>query len=132
MSYCEKNFQTEFGRRNKHSGLFELKIVKGKSFRFDQLQPHQRRALLNAQGKKGCFHKLSDMSWDQKPFDCFNIKNYPAYVVVMFYEIRKKKNVYYVPIYDLNAIELIVAPKKRIKEDDVKEAAKFIEDYTKN
>lgn len=105
MSYSEKNFQTEFKNKNNISGVFELKITKGKSIAFNKLAEHQKMYLMNANCDIGTYWKISDIAVDfrkvsQKPFDCFYLKNTPAFVVVMFYEKRKKKNVYYIKISD--------------------------------
>jgi len=95
----ESNFQTEFGKRNTTVGFFELKFCKGKSLPFSALAEHQEKALLAA-AHEGLYYKISDfpvfannkMRFNRpKPFDCFYIVAQPAFVVVMFWEIRKKK-----------------------------------------
>jgi len=124
MAYSEKSFQVEFGKNNTQEGVFELKITKSRSVRFDAVQPHQREALLNAQSDDGVYHKIADQTIGRglnfgytqpKPFDCFLIRNTRAYVVVMFYEPRKRKMVYYIEIKTWLALERII-PKKSITE----------------
>lgn len=126
----EKNFQTEFSKRNTIKGVFELKLSKGCSIRFDSVKEHQVSALLSAQSDKGLFHKISDslpifggnkhMRFTaKKPFDCFLIENYPAYVVVMFYTPRKRKNVYYIPIDTWLSLKKN-SDKKSIREEELK------------
>jgi len=134
----EKDFQTEFGKRNKTVGVFELKFTKGKSLPFNALAEHQEKALLAASGE-GLYHKISDFPIfskskarfnKPKPFDCFNIANMPAYVVVMFWVPRKKKMVYYITIHDW--IEMRKnADRKSVTESMAVEYAEIIEDYTK-
>lgn len=138
--YNEKTFQSEFGKKNLIDGFFELKISKGKSIRFDSLQEHQRDALIKISGGKGLYHKLTDPPIfygmqtrfnAKRPFDCFRVCFQNAYVVVMFYTPRQRKNVYYVRI--LNWIEAEKeATKKSITEEDLKLRACLVENYLKN
>lgn len=137
--YKEKNFQSEFGKKNIVHGVFELKITKGKSIRYDALKEHQREALLAVSSSSGLYHKLADPPVfygmqtrfnSKRPFDCFNIKNQDAYVVIMFYEPRKKKNVYYIRINDWIR-DYLLRDKKSIKEEEVKSISSFTESYLK-
>lgn len=93
-SYLEKNPPVE-------TEVYELKICKGTAFPFDNVQPHQVAALLEA--STGTFyHKIQDspVSWGadtkvrftkKKPFDCIMLKRVPAYVVLWFYHKGQKK-----------------------------------------
>lgn len=94
----EKDIQTLFGRQNTVVGAFELKIVKGKSMPFSAVQDHQVKALWNTASEKGMHHKISDASYGQKPYDCFFLKNVPAYVVPVWYVPRVRKTAYYIRI----------------------------------
>lgn len=104
----EKDFQTQFGKRNTIHGVFELKFTKGKSLPFNSLAEHQEKALLAVSGD-GLFHKITDQPvfansgvrfTRPKPFDAFFLSQTMAYVVVIFWIPRKKKNVYYIKIED--------------------------------
>lgn len=67
------------------AAAFELKIVpEGRAYRFAQLPPHQERALVMSSSPTGVYHKISDQSMGQKPFDSFVLANAKAYVVVCF------------------------------------------------
>ena len=103
----EKDFQTEFGKKNNLTGCFELKLCKTKRLPFSALKEHQEKALVHANTGGGFYYKISDfpvfagnkMRFNRpKPFDCLYLKNMSAYVVVMFYIPRKQKNVYYITI----------------------------------
>ena len=105
----EANFQTEFKKNNKIHGVFELKLCKGTSLPFSSVKEHQRQALLDISSDTGLYHKIADAPFFEdpkkrmrftkpKPFDSFLLKNIDAYVVVMFYTPRKKKNVFYIDI----------------------------------
>ena len=107
----ERDFQSEFGKRNKVVGVFELKFCKGTSLPFKSLADHQERALLDISSDKGLFHKITDQPFFKdpagrmrftrpKPFDCWNLKDVPAFVVVCFWTPRKRKTVYYIRIED--------------------------------
>ena len=100
----EKDFQADFGKLNRINGVFELKICKGTSLPFDALADHQEEGLVEASIGDGVYHKLSDIGGSsgtgKKPFDCFRLQGINAFVVVQFYEFRKKKNVYYIRIQD--------------------------------
>lgn len=93
----EKDMQTLFGRQNRVVGAFELKIVKGKSMPFSAVQDHQVRALLRVESG-GLYHKISDASYGQKPFDCFYLDGLQGYVVPVWYIPRVRKTAYYIRI----------------------------------
>lgn len=115
--------QSAFSRSNTIPGVFELKLVKGKSLAYSKIEPHQIKSLLAATTEKGCAHKLSDMSMEKKPFDSFRISNYPAYIVVLYYIPRKPKVIYYVPIKSFVAE---VGPGQGLSEARAKELAKHV------
>ena len=134
----EKDFQTQFGKRNTIHGVFELKFTKGKSIPFNALAEHQEKALLDVAGD-GFFHKITDQPvfansgvrfTKKKPFDCFRLSHTMAYVVVMFWIPRKKKNVYYIKIEDW--IEMRDrADRKSATEEMALKSATIFEDYFK-
>ena len=134
----ESNIQTEFGKRNRSPGIFELKFTKGKSLPFSALADHQKKALLDVSSTRGFYHKLSDfpmfadnkMRFNRpKPWDCFFLVCQPAYVVVCFYVPRKKKRLYYIRIQDWLEMEKR-ADRKSMTEKMAIEYAEIIEDYT--
>lgn len=104
----ESDVQRLFGKQNKLFGAFELKFTKGKSISFEAVAAHQIKSLL-AISKDGLYHKLIDPPIfpgmktrfnAPRPFDCFNLKEIPAYIVAVFYEPNRKKTAYYIPIDD--------------------------------
>jgi len=135
----EKNFQTEFGKRNEVVGCFELKLCKKTSLPFNALAEHQGMALCDAFGDNGLFHKITDQPVFKgskvrftrpKPFDCFLLAQIPSYVVVMFYIPRKKKNVYYIRIDKwFNMVDS--SGRKSLNEEMAIEFATFKESYLK-
>lgn len=118
----EKDIQALFSRKNNISGVFELKLVKGKNLAHSKVEPHQINALLSANGD-GLSYKISDMSMDKKPFDCFRISNYPAYIVVVYYVPRKPKIAYYVPI---KSFLENVKPKGSLSEEMALELSNYV------
>ncbi|RLC34857.1 MAG: hypothetical protein DRZ76_01760 [Candidatus Nealsonbacteria bacterium] len=145
----EKNFQQEFRNKNAIPGVFELKLCKSTSLPFSNIAPHQLKALSDAGSDAGLYHKLTDqpVSFQQDrqniqeqkkqqrftrpaPFDCFFLKNIPAYLVVMFYTPRKKKNVYYIAIDSL--LEMIEhAGRKSMTESMAQRYASHTDNYLK-
>lgn len=103
----ESQIQTEFSKVCRMPGCFELKIVKTSSMPYGAVKPHQIDALLLAKGS-GLFHKITDQPWLKnrkaytlkKPFDCFFVQNYPAYVGICFYEPRKPRELILIDIDD--------------------------------
>ena len=115
----EKNFQTLFSswvKDNKlevrtsfgNCSVFELKIEKGRSIRFDRVAEHQEKGLYDAISD-GVYHKINDQPFisnnpdkmrftNKKPFDCFFVSMSSAFVVVLFYIPRKKKEMIFIPI----------------------------------
>jgi len=75
------------------STAYELKWVANNRFNFRQWitkQPHQLRGLLLSSTKgKMCYHKISDASYEKKPFDNFVMANADAFLVIWF-ESEKK------------------------------------------
>jgi hypothetical protein len=102
----EANLQTLFGKYlTEHppstTEVYELKICKGPSLPFDAVKDHQIKGLLEAQN--GLYHKITDFPMfagsksrfnRPKPFDCICFNNVIGYVVILFYQPRKKKIVY--------------------------------------
>ena len=133
----ERDFQTQFSKRNIIHGVFELKFCKGKSLPFNALAEHQEKALLAVSGD-GLFHKITDQPvfansgvrfTRPKPFDCFFLSQTMAYIVCMFWIPRKKKSVYYIKISDW--IEMRErADRKSATEKMFLEHATIYEDYT--
>lgn len=140
----EKDFQIEFGKRNKIDGVFELKLCKGSSISFSALADHQERSLVDCSIGNGMYHKIADLPrpkkaclkcrhrihrfQKKKPFDCFLLKNQKAYVVIMFWVPRKKKNVYYIDIRDFIQMRKY-ANRKSITEAMAYENATIKENY---
>jgi len=148
----EKNFQSEFKKNNKIHGVFELKLCKGVSLPFSRVESHQEEALLAATTREGFYYKIPDQPVSEleegapkgkeiqftqirftlpKPFDCFLVKNTPAYVVIMFYVPRKKKTVYYVRIEDFLEMKDL-AKRKSMTEKMLEIYASEIENYLKH
>lgn len=100
----EKDIQKLFGRSNTTVGVFELKLVKEKRFSFKRLAEHQEQSLLRVESPDGLAYKISDMSADRKPFDCFRLAGIPAYVVLVWYTPRKPKVAYFIRIHDFLAL----------------------------
>lgn len=74
----------EWFRKNvDYSVAIEVKATKGRSIPSSKLQPHQKRALLDASEAIGLGHKIADTG-RRLPFDAFVLKNTPAYVVACF------------------------------------------------
>ena len=93
MKKNEAGFQIKFKHwleKNppKTSTAYELKYEKGGTYNFGawaEKQPHQMRGLLEASMPgEMCYHKISDASYEQKPFDCFVFTNANAYLVIYF------------------------------------------------
>ena len=109
----EKDIQRLFGKQNKIDGVFELKLCKGRSIRWDAVKEHQVEALKMARSESGFYYKIPDAGsvfrptpdgkeqksfTSRKPFDCFLLRNSPAWVVVCWYVPRKRKTLYYISI----------------------------------
>ncbi len=65
------------------SAAYELKQCTT-SLPFNAVEDHQVAALMTVKGRKGFIYKISDESRGQKPFDCFYLRNAPAYVVIKY------------------------------------------------
>ena len=137
----EKDFQTQFAKKNTLSGVFELKFCKGTSLPFSSLAEHQEKALLAATSKEGLFHKITDAPFFKdahnkmrftrpKPFDAFFLANMDAYVVIMWWIPRKHKAVYYIKIQDWIEARNCV-DRKSLTEPAAIKYATHIEDYFK-
>lgn len=141
MSYQEKDFQREL--RHKHNEVYtfasEQKISKSKSIRFDAVQDHQIEFLLQVVNGE-FFYKFNDFYIKgktlKKPFDSFFLGKGlqdRAFIIIMFYTQRKKKNVYWIPVFDWLSIEeeFRLKGRKSIKEEELKKYSWKIQDFTK-
>lgn len=132
----EKDIQVVFARVNTLHGVFELKICKAdKSGKlpplpFSAVRDNQKEALA-AIVKDGWYFKIPDspVSWQNngggdkpmrftlaKPFDCFYLKETPAYVVICYYIPRKLKEFVYIPIERFIEEERIATRKSLTRE----------------
>ena len=102
----EKDIQSLFGKKIDQMGVFELKLCKGPSISFSAVSEHQEESLSKVE-REGLYYKISDAPFGHstgfrfhapKPFDCFFVKEIPAYVVVVFYRPREKKVAHFVRI----------------------------------
>jgi len=154
-SFRESDFQrlfTKWVNENKYSNtaVFELKISKGKSLSIDRIRDHQIVSLMKSK-HDFLFHKISDMpSFSSikketgkkemrfqrpKPFDCFVVSQCESYLVVLFYEPRKPKTMYWIDIDDLNFLiksERALGRKSIKKESFMQIAKKTINFGDKN
>lgn len=102
----EAQIQTEFSKVCRIPGVFELKLARGNSLPYKAVADHQIASLLSVK-QTGFFHKISDSPIfpdmktrfnSKKPFDCFFLKGYPAYIGICFYVPRKKREVILIDI----------------------------------
>ena len=137
MTFVEKNFQALFTawikeNRPDQTEVYELKVSKGRSIRFDALREHQKIALLDSIREDGLYHKIADMPQSfynkdnsnfrfvaKKPLDCFFIRAKKAYVVVLFYKLRQPKDMLFIDIKKWVFAESC-AEKKSIREEDLR------------
>ena len=87
----ESIFQTRFNKwvkaRWNKTALFELKVT-SKPLPFNAVLQHQKDALVATKHRSLIF-KIPDDSRSYKPADCFCLAKEDAYVVIMYYELRK-------------------------------------------
>ena len=108
----ETEFATLFGswlinNKPKKSENYEHKVTNSDTFnlkRWRSKQPHQSRSLKQANGNVGIYHKISDMSMGQKPFDAFFTRNTKSCLVIWF---NKHKEFFILPIKDVPRTDLI-------------------------
>ncbi len=129
----ETQFQTLFGiwlsfNKPLHSQNYELKVTDDGTFNLKEWrnkQPHQPRSLKQANSDTGIFHKISDMSMGQKPFDSFFIRNTESLLVIYF---NKYSEFFIIPIKEVPEIDSLsyffcmkhFKPQKLLKKIDKK------------
>lgn len=104
--YCthmsEAEFQTFFTKWSKYQypqvthnscGVFELKVVDGKSLSKKKVREHQVRALHIAHTQSFSY-KIPDAGISQKPFDSFMVAGVPAYVVCLYNRKTRTERVF--------------------------------------
>ena len=74
---------SKFRLGDMRSSAFELKRTLTHRLPYSAVKVHQNIALEGAAGD-GVYHKISDASYEQKPFDCFVLVSAEAYVVIAF------------------------------------------------
>lgn len=141
ISMKEKDFQREFGHwiadnKPARTAIFELKISKGPSIRFDAVREIQKEKLTEAT-EDGTYHKINDMPvtfggdkmrfTNPKPFDCFFIRTSQAFVVVWFYvrgQRKGQRKMIWVKIADWLNLEK-QWPRKSIREKDLEKVGQI-------
>lgn len=103
------------------SAGFELKFARGKHFLLTELPEDQERAL-RMTVENGIYHKISDQSLGNKPFDSFFLKG-NAYLVIYFVSNKTFYGIHSKFITHLKEIGI-----KRITPDVATEFADFIFD----
>jgi hypothetical protein len=133
----EKQFQTIFGNWLKanppaRSAVFELKLEKGKSIRFDAVREHQIQNLMAVKRGAGLYYKIVDSPMTyyggqmrftaKKPYDCQFLIGIETFVVVLFYKPRQPKYAIFVePEKWIEAQkEYSALGKMSIKEEDLR------------
>ncbi len=101
------------------SAVFELKICKLKSFAYSKIEEHQLEGLYDAKHSFS-YHKLSDMSREKKPYDCYISIGVEAYLVVWFYHPRQPKEFIFIDI-DILLNEIKTSDRKSLTEERAKE-----------
>jgi len=104
MHKREQVFQTVFkhyvqAQWRNGSAAFELKRTETDRFYIPNLAPHQKEALTQAY-EETLYHKISDDSREQKPFDCFVFQQSLAFVVIAFG--KRLTGFYIIPIWEWN------------------------------
>jgi penicillin-binding protein-related factor A (putative recombinase) len=130
----EKHIQTLLGKHIKENPpeittVYELKLCKGNAVPFNSVKPHQIEALVNATSS-GIYWKLPDMAAKSgfshpKPFDCLIVKRAKAFVVVCFYEPRKKKELMFINVFEWNRIKGVL-DRKSLPIDVAREIAEEV------
>jgi hypothetical protein len=132
----EKDIQSIFGKKNKIHGVFELKLCKVPSLPFKSVAEHQVKALSEVQDS-GLYHKIYDLPMfagsktrynSKKPFDCFYLKNTPAFIVICWYAPRKYKTLHYIPIDNWKA-EMCLSERKSITKKRSEEISVYQVEY---
>lgn len=97
----ERKFQSLFTKWLKAnapwSAAYELKLTNTSRLPYRSVQEHQIQALRRAKLEVLAF-KISDMALGYKPFDCFSLVKAGAYIVVMFFEPRKRHMCYMIDV----------------------------------
>lgn len=128
----EKDFQSLFknwlgANMPTVSTVYELKLEKKNSIAFNRVYDHQVIGLRMAK-YGGLYHKIPDSPVSYggsrfnkpKPFDCFVIIGSEAYVVILFYEPRKDKLVFFIDI-DAWIEERDTSTRKSLTKDRARE-----------
>ena len=119
-NYLRENPQNE-------NAVYELKMSKNTSMPFSQVKEHQIKALLQAKNGN-LFHKIADAPIFmgsrtrfnmKKPFDCLNMYQTKAFVVIVYYQPRKKKEFIFIDIDDF-VEEIKISERKSLTEERAK------------
>jgi len=129
----ERQIQTEFSKVIDRPGVYELKLAKGSSLPYSSVADHQIESLWDVWSGKGFFYKIGDNPvfagmntrfHAKKPFDCFYLKSYPAYVGICYYKPRQKRSVLCINI-QIFSHSRESDTRKSLTEERAKEIAEF-------
>jgi len=121
MEKREAKGQTLFNqylREKKLYGFFELKVAKGGTFNFHDIEDHQYEGL-QATEKNGLVWKLSDDDRRKKPCDTLSIPPLPSFLVIQF-----EKTFYLLEIWQI--VVLRDLGEISISQEKCKEIARII------
>ena len=126
----ESDFQTKFSQWLKYNFHFtfayEIKITHGKSIAFDQFKKQQIPSLISVStGNIGLHHKISDASYESKPFDGFKLFKERS-LVILFYVRPNQREFIVIDIIDLEK-EIKECSRKSITEARAKEIGQVYE-----
>lgn len=123
----EASLQTKFNHYIKarwpkgRSAAFELKIVKGPSMPYSNVQDHQLAALNGSKNDK-LVYKIPDAGLGRKPYDSFIMSGVEAYVVPIFWVERQYIHAYLIDI-DVWLEEISTSKRQSLTEERAVELA---------
>jgi penicillin-binding protein-related factor A (putative recombinase) len=99
-------------------GFFELKVAKGNTFNFKDIEEHQYEGLQST-AKNGLVWKLSDEDRRKKPCDTLSIPPLPSYLVIQFDD-----TFYLIRIEHI--VKMIENSERSITKDEAREYADLV------
>jgi len=120
MQKREADFQAKFNRWCKYNihetTCFQLKYCRGNALQFSAVNKHQIQSLLNAKHRK-ILWKISDFSYESKPFDSFLISKAPSYIVIQYASENRANKTFFMIDIDRFVKEMKGSDRKSLTEE---------------